>query len=393
MYINSINSYLVILAVSFGLVLGEVFGIAEIVASIYIPAVAIIFFVNDLATKQVPNFKPYFLLILFFIWASFVSVFAADSLLAYQTQKRIMLVLLYCYALISFSSKSINNLNVVLAGHVLALMAMYLNFIGGGVDLSFYENVRYDINFNANTYGYVIFGGLCSWILLCNSVQLSKNLKYAISVALIICGIYVLLIAASRGGIIVYFVVLLFWFFSERVKLQSSKASLYLFFGLIAFIYLVLSASEFDFSSIYLYQRFSSMSDEESIRGLHLMEAINVGYNNIIFGVGGGNYSIQPRHFEPGIFSHNGFAEAFANYGLIGFLLYASLMIEYINKLYAFYNITKKTSLILVHTGFVIGFVVYNMFYVPYVTLEFMGVFSVFRINLEYGINGVAYEK
>jgi O-antigen ligase len=118
-----------------------------------------------------------------------------------------------------------------------------------------------------------------------------------------------------------------------------------------------------------LERRFENEYSEDS-RYVLIKEAIEVGFENPIFGVGPGNFG---QYSTEKVFSHCSFTELFANNGVIGLILFLVLfqkLFKSIKILYFRKNGDKVPVYLFV--GVVVYFI-YNLFYVFYLNLNLFG--------------------
>jgi len=382
------EDYLILVLIVFSLIIFPILKQSQLATYGLIPATFLYFLFNDIRRKKTPNHKFFNLFIIFFLWGVFTSIWSIDLNLAIRTQRRILIIILYIYSIISYVSKSERNVLNALKAHILVLVILqiYVFIIRGIEEVDFAYNVQEQFEFNSNTYGYFIFIGIFSGFMLYLNTY-SKKFYRILLIILAIGSSIILLLTASRGGFII-FGMSIFLGLIAFVKNQKRISLGFIFrvtFLLLVTYFLVIYFFENFFNNTYLYARFFQLEEYTSPRTLHFYEAIKVGWNHP-FGVGGGNYALVPRSFEQGSFSHNGLTEAFANYGFIGLLLYLGLFLEYFKQLRRISKskIVFDQRIINFHYVFLLIFLSYNIFYVPYLTLEFMGIFIIFRLHLNY---------
>ena len=372
-----ISAYLI-----FVFLISTLLNVSYVATYIAIPLTFLIFKIGDFYNNKNVGNKEYNILILFLLWSSFVSIFANNLDLAILTQRRLLIIVISIYPLISYIKFNSNNINfillqLILYSIVISLSPLFLD--APQLDISYVD--RDDLMLDANSYGYYTFFALMGIFLLYRNI--SGRIKIFLLILLVLyipLAFKVQFTAASRGG----FVVLIFAIFTGIISLNINDIkSIFknLIMILIVFIIAIVITIQFtdSFVESYLYSRFILVETEDLNRQLHVIEATKVGLDNILLGVGGGNYSVQPRSFENDVFSHNGYLESFANYGLVGLILYSSLVLFYLNKIIRQYKKNKSdVGVLLAHFVFLVGFVIYNTLYVPYLTIEFMVTFFIF---------------
>lgn len=153
-----------------------------------------------------------------------------------------------------------------------------------------------------------------------------------------------------------------------------------LLFVLIAAIACVASIGPItkSYDNSYLKVR-SETKAKDDVRVLLLQDAIKVGCQHPIMGVGPGNYVRYSfnRHF-----SHCTYTELFANTGVIGALIYVSLVLMFITSQWKrFWKYRDKTYLVFFVCGLIYLFD--NFFYVFYVDLWLIGFFILLASHSE----------
>ena len=115
-------------------------------------------------------------------------------------------------------------------------------------------------------------------------------------------------------------------------------------------------------------------------------KAIEIGIDNPVIGVGAGNYAIIPKEIEPGSFSHNTFTEVFANFGIIGLIIYLKMLLLLTFKILKNFR-TKNIKIRIINYQFLLfflGFLIYNTLYVVYLSTIFMHFLFVIYAHIVY---------
>ena len=318
------------------------------------------------------------------IWSIFPNLLANNSDVAWITFLRMLIVLLYVYAISIFVSASDLNINVALRAFSVSSGIIFIQFLLSPEALDYKNNIEREYGLNANTYGYYAFIGLSSIFLLFSSGRMTL-LRVLLLFGMGVLACIIQLMTASRGGFVISatFLIALVWTILQYKNMSFVSR----FFSLIL-VSIFISLIGMVFSGFYqetlLFSRFTSFEYESIPRVLHAEEAWNLAVNSPIFGIGGGNYAVQFRFFEPGAFTHNGFLEVFVSFGIAGLALYAFMYVEYISALWRSRrnpNIAGFTFT--THILFLAGVLAYNFLYVPYLTTEFLPLLAVFRIKLQ----------
>lgn len=308
--------------------------------------------------------------ILFLLWGSIVSIDSIDSEVAFTTQKRLVMTIAYSFVVYVMVKTSIKYFKSILNGFIVSSIIImgYALYNSGDIDL--YDTSRIEfLGINANSYGYFAFIA-CVSMFYKYSIGGRTRALLILSIIISIVSLYVVTLSASRGG----FIILLLTIFVGYVLILNPdrkwdvKQLLYtivyvaVFYSIYTLVYGAIADS-------YLANRFQTLQLTETSRQYHMVKAYQIGVENFWTGVGGGNYSIIPKEFELGSFSHNTVLEAFANYGIFGPILL--LWIYYIAMNAA---LKMGTSLRVLTASFIVIHFVYGLLYVTYLSIEFMGI-------------------
>lgn len=231
-----------------------------------------------------------------------------------------------------------------------------------------------DEKLNANTVAYYTFFVTFAIYELGNSF-LIKNRVIANIFRLLFLAMYgvsftVAILTGSRQVLIIQIPLLVLLTLIRYIEGASLKRKL--LFVLIAAVACVASIDPItkSYDNSYLKVR-SETKAKDDVRALLLQDAIKVGCQHPIMGVGPGNYVRYSfnRHF-----SHCTYTELFANTGVIGALIYVSLLLMFITSQWKrFWKYRDKTYLVFLVCGLIYLFD--NFFYVFYVDLWLIGFF------------------
>lgn len=374
--LNDIIALCLIIAVTFLL---SALGQGELNTTILIPFSFVYFFL----TKKLKNLKiivsqkPMRWYIFFGIITTTSILYAYNAEVAFNTQKKLIIVMLFSLAIFSYSLTSFKSIRVIYIANaiILFLLIAYVRTIG--IDSTVSGRLD-ESSFNANSYGYYSFTGLSSLFLL-HTITKKYYLKIILILAIVTASIGALIIttaAASRGGFTIVALLIIgnIYIINTASKKGFIKKGLMIFTLIIASYYLVAYYSQTYFKNSYLSQRFDSLEEGETTRNIHLQEAIKIGLENPFFGVGAGNYAFVPKTIEFGSFSHNSFAEVFANHGFTGLIVYSLFIIPFFKKIRD--NLSRsgpKQKVINYQILFsLLIFLMYNLLYVVYLTPIFM---------------------
>lgn len=247
-----------------------------------------------------------------------------------------------------------------------------------------------DEKLNANTVAYYTFFVTFAIYELGNSF-LIKNRVIANIFRLLFLAMYgvsftVAILTGSRQVLIIQIPLLVLLTFIRYIEGASLKRKL--LFVLIAAVACVASIDPItkSYDNSYLKVR-SETKAKDDVRALLLQDAIKVGCQHPIMGVGPGNYVRYSfnRHF-----SHCTYTELFANTGVIGALIYVSLLLMFITSQWKrFWKYRDKTYLVFLVCGLIYLFD--NFFYVFYVDLWLIGFFILLASHSETYFNYKKY--
>lgn len=247
-----------------------------------------------------------------------------------------------------------------------------------------------DEKLNANTVAYYTFFVTFAIYELGNSF-LIKNRVIANIFRLLFFAMYgvsftVAILTGSRQVLMIQIPLLVLLTFIRYIEGASLKRKL--LFVLIAAVACVASIDPItkSYDNSYLKVR-SETKVKDDVRALLLQDAIKVGCQHPIMGVGPGNYVRYSfnRHF-----SHCTYTELFANTGIIGVLIYVSLLLMFITSQWKrLWKYRDKTYLVFLVCGLIYLFD--NFFYVFYVDLWLIGFFILLTSHSETYFNYKKY--
>ena len=311
-----------------------------------------------------------------FVFFGFLSLFyALDLELALKTQLRVLIVMFFALSIYSYIIESIKNLKVVLFTCFLICTGLFIYVVLNRNIISedrFNEGV-----FNSNTYGYIAYVSLSSLFFLYTLTNKNKKVLSAL-IFMIPASIFLTLETASRGGFFCVTILIagnLFLLINKSII--KKHTILRISYRILAIIFISVGLNYF-YQEIYtgsnISLRFEQLNNIETAREFHFKKAIEIANENIILGIGAGNYSIIPKHTEMGSFSHNSFTEALVSYGIFGLVLYLitlfSILKNIIKGIKHSYSKRKTISYQLLISFFV--FIIYNSLYVVYLDSLFM---------------------
>lgn len=262
-----------------------------------------------------------------------------------------------------------------------ALVYANNHIMAGGFDVA--TDRLNDAKLNANTIAYYTFFvtfaiyilGENHWI----KKKLLKNIFRLLFLSMYIVSFMVALFTASRQVLIIQIPLLLFLSYLRYIKgatkLQKFVFIIITFAVCLASVDRILDAYDNSFLKIRAEQ-----DAKEDVRMLLLKDAVSVGMENPLFGVGPGNYV---RYSFNNHFSHCTFTELFANTGFIGVFIFGSMLFLYIKRQWLRMRTFRsdKTFLVFLIVGLI--YLIDNIFYVFYIDLWLMGFFILIASHAE----------
>lgn len=308
-----------------------------------------------------------------FVWSSFTHLFSEDPTNSIVSVTRMWSVYLMAiiFSHLALRFKSFNLVNIVYIVFFITLLNYaYHHILIYGVELDSKKRLG-DETLNANLFAYIFFFVSISvfYFGVISKNRIIKIFWQVLFVLLIPVCFYLAILTASRQVLIVQvpiFIALL-W---QRYLYNNGIASRIL---LVFIVILIGSFFYQDVAKIYdssnLKSRSENIEDDDRIE--LLSDAVNLGLEHPVMGVGPDNFKF---HTRTRAFSHNSFAELFANSGIIGLAIFVIMLFYFIRRQYRFW-LTSKSSLAFLNLIFGISFIVANLFYVYYLNIWLMGYF------------------
>lgn len=338
------------------------------VIALYV-ALPIAFFLSFLVGNSLNKNKYLFIIVCMYLWVCFTYLFADYVDTANVQMKQILGVVLLCI--------TVANLTM----HEKLLPWLYGIFIVFFISISIYAqqhilNVAFDISrdrlndekLNANMMAYFLFYATVSIYFIGELVKNRVVVKASklILFALIPISFYVAILTASRQVLIIQIPLLLLLLiirYGRNVKRTVSFIAVIAVIVGIAYTYYGKDMYEHS----YLKQR-SESKVENDPRTYLMEEAIKIGFENPLVGVGPSNFQHYNKFHH---FSHNTYLELFANTGVLGLILYLYAIAIFMKRQWKRYRQTRDRMYL---TFFCVGliFMVDNFFYVFYVNLWLM---------------------
>ena len=357
-------------------------GIDSIVLTVITP---LLFFYSLKRYSVYLRNKEILLYLCWYIWLVITCITAVRPSASFQLLKTISggVMMSLIYYMLSHEKRLIPYLYI---GYIVILIAeiYYANttFVGEELGTDIRAN---DVKLNANGLAYMTFYSLCS-IYILGDLDIGKKITFVFRVGfffMIFVTVYVALITASRQVLPIVLSAWLLLFFRRYVKKINASRLLLIVVLIIAGYYLYSHVFESIYSDSLLATR-TERTDNTDTRYLVIVEALEVSANNLLVGIGPGNFVHLSKY---GIFTHNSYAEILVSCGVLGLILYLSIIINFLKKQIKRYRRTKDA---LFFSFFLIGIIwaIYNLVYVFYV-----GVFLIPFLFLLMGHSDCLYRE
>ncbi len=317
-----------------------------------------------------------------YLWVAFTALFAFDFGLATDQLKRILGCFLMLYAINQLGKdyKLIPWLYFVYLFFYLG-MVYYArtNILTNNYD---YTSQRLDDDvLNANMIAYFTFFTTFIVFIMADMTR-KKSVRIFLRVLFVLSPIWsfaIAILTASRQVIIIQAPLILLLLYFRYFKDRTIMTKLvYLVLGIVMGVFFVLKGNSY-YESSTLSQR-NEVAINEDARTVHLRNAFEVGITHPLFGIGPGCYGVYSTGQRT--FSHNNYAELFANCGLPALLLCIVLYWKFIRIQWKRFRQTKDTMFLAFFT-FGLMYAIDNMFYVFYTNPWLMAFFFLVAMHGE----------
>lgn len=336
-----------------------------------------IFSLNQNSIHHLFKNRYFRLLIILYLWFAFTSIFAVNFNAAVRQFNQLLGVVLLFATIVNLSQDKrcipwLYGIYVILAIAVFKYVSDHIFSIAFNVSTSRIG----DDKLNTNTIAYYTFFLTCAFYIL-GTLPVYKLLKKLFTIAFFImipASFGIAIYTASRQVLIIQIPLIILLIY-VRFFYGNRNVFKYLIAGVIVIGFIIPRFSEKiseAYDNSYLKQR-SERHVLKDPRVVLMEEAIHVGIENPIVGVGPGNFAVvQPQH----MFSHCSFTEIFANSGLLPLLIYVYYLGSFpILQIRNYRKYKKKDFLVFAVIGTIYFF--YNFFYVFYIDLWLMSFFAV----------------
>lgn len=312
-------------------------------------------------------------LILLYVWILFTCLFAEYLDLAFRQLKQIIGCVILSYIMTQNARKT-HMIPWLYGVYILMFISSVYYALTNILDTAYDIGTDRldDDKLNANTLAYYLLYTIFSVYILADIIKgkwLSRILKIIFWLMLPVA-FFVAIFTASRQVILTSIPLILMLFYVRYIKGVRRR-------NLLLPVVILLLAGSFIFPKFieiydnsYLKER-NELDLSDDSRMLLLKDAIKVGFQHPIVGVGPGNY-IQYSYNKH--ISHCSYTELFANSGFLALLLYIGLIYTFMRRQLIRYR-RSRDSLFLSLIVFGVIYVVDNVFFVFYNSLWLISFF------------------
>lgn len=313
------------------------------------------------------------ILLSIFAWSGITSLFAVYQETANEIMLRFIAVYMFCYIL-SYLAQTFKSSYLVAIAYIVFFVncIIYAQTHILAVAGTLGENFRLgDEKLNANLFGYFSFFTtfFVYQLGIVSKTKTGRRFWKILFLCLIPLTFMIAILTASRQIVVVqipYFVILLIYRYWEKGNRFSKICLIGIVTGII--IYAGAGIAE-TYSNSNLATR-SETKIEDDPRSVLVRDAISLGLENLLLGVGPNNFKyFTPEH----AFAHNSYLELFADSGVLAVLLYCILIFKFIKLEYINWRSYKNDASFSILI-FAILYALYNFFYVFYFSPWLMGI-------------------
>jgi hypothetical protein len=308
------------------------------------------------------------LFLMLLIWSTISALFVGiDSSSSIKVLRSMLLTFFFGFQVVALSSKKDKNIFLFYKLFFYFLLAnLYVAFFrydlssANVFDNGFRDDLEVFKNINANRFGYFLL--FLTFVVFILGEKVINNKFLFFFKIVFILSIFVIIIMSlytgSRQILILNIPLYLILIYLRYNKLIGNKiiGTFILFF--LTFIFGIYINSIIQGSEVGI--RFKSEKVEDDARSKVIYEAISMGSENLIFGVGPGHLE-----YKLGMISHNSYTEIFAETGILGLVIYILLLFYSIYEQYKRYKITHD-KIFLYFGIYLFFYILNNLFYVFY---------------------------
>lgn len=242
-----------------------------------------------------------------------------------------------------------------------------------------------DAKLNANTMAYYTFFATYTIYILgiIYSNRMCGRIANILFLFTIPLSFYVALTTASRQVLLIQIPLISLLMYDRYLKGEKIVKKMFFFVLCLLVLFFSYSYILSMYENSYLAVRVSGDLKDDARTNL-LFDALDVGFKHFPLGVGAGNYIMYSYNHH---FSHNSFVEVFVNQGIVGFLLYFSLLFIFVRKQFNRYRYSHD-RMYWVFGIFGIIYIIDSFFYVFFTDLWLISFFILVATHSEtYYIN------
>lgn len=271
-------------------------------------------------------------------WVVFCAFLSTNTDASVNELKKIAGCVMSSFMMLSLA-KDLKRVCLLYFTFILFLLSTWqyaLGHIYEVIDISFSQ--LNDQKLNANTFAYFTTYATFVIYMLGNIENKYTNFLKLLFPFTLLLSFITAIYSASRQILILQipFILLLL---ANRYNFKSGKG-LMLFIGIIA----LAIAGYFYFGETMYANSYLSVRAEKSIeddtRIVIAKECFQIGKDNFLFGVGPGCVS---KHVSTGNFSHNTYLELFAGTGLVGMVIFITMIVSFVYTQFRRYRVTRDS--------------------------------------------------
>ena len=311
-------------------------------------------------------------LALLYLWILFSALWATYTDIAMSQLNQVLGSFILCYIFAVKSEYKYNIIWMYLAYILILLGDWYYayNNMFDVIDIGV-ERLN-DEKLNANTFAYHTFYATFSLYMLGAIVtnKFWKSICHWCFILTIPLSFYTAIYTASRQVLIIQIPLIAILLYIRYIKDKGIGKNIVFILAFLACVSLVIPTVKNVYNNSLLSER-GDIAVKDDSRVLLVKEALQVAFDNFLIGVGPGNFQ---KYSSTGNFSHNVYLELFANEGIVGLLIYVSILFAFLREQWQRYKLYND-DVFLSFFVFGIFFVVDGVFYSFYQYLWLIGFF------------------
>ena len=383
------DKILIPFTIIFSTAINSVSDLGSIATNFFIPLCVFVYLIININRsltlyKNSRLIKPFFYLLVIALLSYFTTPFHEVVL---EANKKLFIVFIFSFTIYVYCVNSSKKIIYAYLSFLISYVIIILYSIFNFQILSLNSVLIESNNIDRNSIGYYIIIGLFSWNMICRSLFKSRLIVLILTILLYLISFFFCIQSASRGGVIILTTFSLLNIYFVFLKSRFSFKTIVTLSIVYLFMLNVLDTAFIQTSE--LKWRFNDLDDRKSPRQYHAFKALEIGLENPITGIGTNGYSKVPKLIERGSFTHNTYLELFVSYGIIGLLIYLISFNNIFISLRKFKKNKNSDNNVVINKliPFLISFLLYNIFYVTYLTIEFMGILFLVLAHINTMIN------